>query len=967
MKKLLIFVLIMIVANMLTAVENHNKISTQLLEEMRSSSKDEYIRVNITFINNYDPLQMINETADMEKAAKRDYVTSTLKEFTADTQVDVLSKLNQLSLENKVKNIKSIWIVNVINCEIKKSAISLIAKEDDIALIDHDEDRNILLAPEKEDSKEYLHTMKNGREITWNVTKVNADDVWALGYYGEGTIVAVLDTGVNYNHTDLNDHLWNDPNYPNHGYDFANNDDNPLDDHGHGTHCAGTVAGDGTSGSQTGMAPEATIMCVKVLDSSGNGNESSCWQAIEFAVDNGADVLSMSFGWQHSWGTNRPSWRNAMDYAYAADVFASVAAGNEGDQQSSYPIPDNVRTPGDCPPPWLHPDQTLTGGVSSVVCVGATDSNDNLAGFSGRGPVTWESITGYNDYPYNPEMGLIRPDISAPGSNIKSLDFSSNTGYASGWSGTSMATPCVAGVVALMLSKDFTLTPAQIDQIIEENVEVAQYPKNNNYGSGRIDALASVNAVPTPNTPPNAPVNPNPADNAEYVSIETDLSWMNGGGAASYEVSFGTDNPPTNILNAEPVTSSFYDLIDDLELETTYYWNINAINDFGNAVGPIWSFTTVGPPDEDFESGGFTLFPWQFYGYEISWPNANPIEDFILGNSIPDLEWSIDNFEFYSGAASAKSYPITDNQASYLSIEQDVTEPGMLSFWYKVDAEYSPSQTYFYDGLFFIIDGVTIDRFQTDGDGSSPWKFASYEIETGYHTFDWVFVKDATVSNGSDCAWIDHVNFPGVSPQPPILEINPEEFTFEVLTNNIVTDELTIENTGSGVGTYTIELDYSEDWLELDSYSGEVDSGEMDTITLTIDPDGLENGEHLCDIVITDNRNITTIPVMMTVNMVNADNIVNSNTLLGNHPNPFNPSTTVSFTIQEQSAVDITIYSIKGQKIKTLVNSVLDNGIHSVVWNGNDDKDDPVSSGVYFYRLLVNDKIESTKKMLLLK
>jgi len=74
----------------------------------------------------------------------------------------------------------------------------------------------------------------------------------------------VLDVGVNYNHVDLADNMWEHPDYPNHGYDFAYNDDDPMDNHGHGTHCAGTVAGDGTAGSQTGMAPDAKIMALKI-------------------------------------------------------------------------------------------------------------------------------------------------------------------------------------------------------------------------------------------------------------------------------------------------------------------------------------------------------------------------------------------------------------------------------------------------------------------------------------------------------------------------------------------------------------------------------------------------------------------------------------------------------------------------------------------------------------------------------
>ncbi len=195
--------------------------------------------------------------------------------------------------------------------------------------------------------------------------------------------------------------------------------------------------------------------------------ESDVWAAIQFIVDHDGDIISMSLGWQHSWGVDRESWRNSFNNALAAGVIASVAAGNEGGDLGSYPIPDNVRTPGDCPPPWLNPDQTTTGGISAVVCIGATNISDNLADFSSRGPVTWAAINPFNDYPYNPGMGLIRPDVSAPGDDIKSLAHYSNTGYEDHWSGTSMATPCVAGVMALMLNKNTNLMPEEISEALE--------------------------------------------------------------------------------------------------------------------------------------------------------------------------------------------------------------------------------------------------------------------------------------------------------------------------------------------------------------------------------------------------------------------------------------------------------------------------------------------------------------------
>ena len=110
----------------------------------------------------------------------------------------------------------------------------------------------------------------------------------------------------------------------------------------------------------------------------------------------------------------------------------------------------------------------------------------------------WTDVSQYHDYPYSSgsstNIGLIRPDVCAPGVNIKSLDMSTTNGYCLK-SGTSMATPCVAGTIALMLSKNPELTPEQIDEILERTAVPLSAHKNNDFGSGRIDALAAVNAI----------------------------------------------------------------------------------------------------------------------------------------------------------------------------------------------------------------------------------------------------------------------------------------------------------------------------------------------------------------------------------------------------------------------------------------------------------------------------------------
>ena len=475
----------------LSAQELSDKIITEdLVEYLNQNPDEELIKVNIRLKEKLVARNVIPRYATLDVNVRREAVVAAFKDASQRSQADLLSFLHLKS--SQVSNIHSFWITNMVNCLASPEAIAELANRPDVDRIDIDQESYVLIGQEDAISAGN-GPLAGEREITYNVTKMNVPDVWAMGYTGQGVVVAIIDTGVNYDHEDLQDHMWEDPDYPNHGWDFNGNDNDPKDDQGHGSHCAGTVAGDGTAGSQTGMAPDAKIMALKILNANGGGVESNGWKAIEFAVEHGADVLSMSIGWTPQANPDRKTWRNTHDNALAAGVIASVAAGNEGGSPNST---GNLRTPGDCPPPWLNPEQTLIGGISSVVCIGATNKNDGLAGFSSRGPAEWEYVSTYNDYPFNPEMGLLRPDVSAPGVDIKSVRHNSNTGYRE-MSGTSMSTPGVAGVMALLLSKNPDLTPEAISQILETtSKDLGAEGKDNEFGAGRVDALEAINATP---------------------------------------------------------------------------------------------------------------------------------------------------------------------------------------------------------------------------------------------------------------------------------------------------------------------------------------------------------------------------------------------------------------------------------------------------------------------------------------
>ena len=461
-----------------------------LSEEMTRRNDDEHIKVIVIMKSQYDRVELTRRANYYAtRAERREFVVNELKEYTAASQYDLRRSLSEMQRGAMVTEPTVLWMANALYFDATKAAIQDLARRNDIEMIGFAKEYNWI--PDGEEATPATAT----REITQNIIQVHANQVWELGYTGEGVVVAVIDTGVNYHHVDLADHLWDGgSDFPYHGYDVYNHDNDPIDDMGHGSHCAGTVCGDGTGASQTGMAPDATLMCVKCLDASGNGGAQSISEGIQWAVEHGCDMFSMSLGLPNSTIPDRTLLRHTCEAALDAGVVAAIAAGNEGNSTWMYPIPNNVRVPGSCPPPYMDAVQGENpGGQTCSVCVGAVDYNDAAAYFTSRGPVTWQN-TEFGDYPYQPGIGLIRPDVCAPGVDIKSLNYESNTGYTT-MSGTSMATPCVAGCMALMLSKDINLTPADVCRILEETALPLSDGKSNTFGFGRVDVFQAVEAI----------------------------------------------------------------------------------------------------------------------------------------------------------------------------------------------------------------------------------------------------------------------------------------------------------------------------------------------------------------------------------------------------------------------------------------------------------------------------------------
>ena len=274
---------------------------------------------------------------------------------------------------------------------------------------------------------------------------IDAPEAWALGTTGAGQTVAVVDTGVNAAHVDLAGQMAADP-----GHDFVTGDNDPDDGNGHGSHVAGTIAAAADTQGIVGVAPSARVMAVRVLDNSGTGWWSDIAEGFDYAGDLGVPIVNASLG-----GTG---YSQAMLDAIVAhpNTLYVVAAGNDNVNNDSSP-----RYP--CALP-----------ATNVVCVGATDERDVRAGFSNWGATT--------------------VDLFAPG--VRTL--SANKAGAADWiflNGTSMATPHVAGALALMRAAQPSLNAAQLKAAVLGGVDPLAALSGRALTGGRLNAASAVAAA----------------------------------------------------------------------------------------------------------------------------------------------------------------------------------------------------------------------------------------------------------------------------------------------------------------------------------------------------------------------------------------------------------------------------------------------------------------------------------------
>jgi len=381
-----------------------------------------------------------------------------LKEFARETQRNIMHYLTQHPAE--VKDIKSFWIFNGIYCKASPRIIKELCKRENIEYIVEDAPAVFLL-----DVNPSFFSQDETMSIEWNIYKVNAPAFWEAGITGKDVIIGVLDTGVEQVDALAGKRIgWYDAT-PDHKPE-------PIDLVGHGTMVTGVICGGDGFGSfpnDIGMAPGAKFVAVRITADGSYVKLSWIHDAMQY-VASLAEINKEPRVVNNSWGVKDEyalefwddiiTWRNL-------NIIPVFAIGNDG------PNPQSVDAPGNYP---------------TVIGVGATDANDNIASFSSRGPAPNQLPWNNPQYWPRPDWNLIKPDISAPGVHIRSC--SKDNPYYEIGSGTSFSAPHVTGFIALLLqinsNLDFYEVYNVLAQYADRPSQGAPYP-NNNYGWGRLD------------------------------------------------------------------------------------------------------------------------------------------------------------------------------------------------------------------------------------------------------------------------------------------------------------------------------------------------------------------------------------------------------------------------------------------------------------------------------------------------
>jgi serine protease AprX len=469
------------------------KIAPWVMEHTANGQQAEF------FVVLTDQADLSQAATLQSKAEKGRYVYNALLNKGQTTQAPILQWLREHGLEYR-----SFYIVNAVLVKGTREVADALAARPDVARIEGNPHIQNHFPQPGSLNESPPHPLRPAT-IEPGISYTHAPDVWALGFTGQDIVVASADTGVRWTHDALKPHYrgwdgvtadhdynWHDSIHDSVGNPCGNDSPFPCDDFFHGSHTTGTAIGDDGMGNQIGMAPGAKWIGCRNMDV-GNGTptryiECMQWFLAPTRIDGSdpdptkaPDITINSWECPASEGCSFDTLQAAVEAQAAAGIMMVSAAQNSGPNCSTVQNPPGI--------------------YEATYSVGALNTGtDTIASFSSRGPVIVDG------------SGRIKPDITAPGTNTRSASNTADNAYTFA-SGTSMATPHIAGGLALLWSAipslQHQLTESR-DALNNSAVHIASTqcgdagPPNNVYGWGRVDIFAAVGATPTPTPTPTA-------------------------------------------------------------------------------------------------------------------------------------------------------------------------------------------------------------------------------------------------------------------------------------------------------------------------------------------------------------------------------------------------------------------------------------------------------------------------------
>ncbi|MCC7143326.1 MAG: S8 family serine peptidase [Candidatus Eisenbacteria bacterium] len=949
-------------------------IHPKLQEQMDRASAGEPISV-IVNLHAQAPIAQLNQELRSEGATRLDRSRTVLNALQGmmPTQESLARHLDERMQSGGVSGYTRYWIANLVVVQATKDEIARLAVRTDVSVIEPNFKAELIepvggMNIGSGSSNELGDPRRGAGQVTPGVRAINADEVWyQYGINGSGRLIGSLDTGVDGNHVALSarwrgaggaepwQECWLDV--------LGTNTQFPNDGNGHGTHTTGTMAGLAVSAADTiGVAWGAKwISCNAINQGVNSGFDSDVLTALQWfmnpdgnvnTVDDVPDVVQNSWGINEGFGGGYTDcdtrWWVAMDNCEAAGVCLTWSAGNEG------PGAQSLRSPADRATTLLN--------AFSVGAVDATNTPNfpfPIASFSSRGPSGCAV----------PALQKIKPEISAPGVDV----YSSLPGNSYGFlSGTSMAGPHLAGVVALIREANPNLDVDSIKQLLIDTArDEGTAGEDNTYGWGLVDALAAVEGASVgfgdmEGFVTNASFGSLPLAGAEVKLVEINRRFTTDGtghyagaaAAGSYTAEaslagFAPASVPVTLL-ADQLIMQDFSLTDIAGPSIT---NVTNIGSTTNAVGPYVISATI--------QDGSTVSSAELH-YKINGGADNvvpmPPNVGIYSASIPGQPAGtrIDYYVRATDGAGLSSVaplgaPLTTYTLYITALEYSYTVEDPIDNNWALQASGDNSTTGRWvraDPLGTIDNGNQIEPADDHtpnpgvlcfftGQGTSPSDPGNNDVDNGCTTL----VSPNFDLSDAEFAFVRYWRWYGMGGAS-----SDDTFVIDVSSNGGTT-WVALERVPTSENSWKERSYRIDDFVDLTS-----------TVRFRFQACDI-NTQGLTEAAIDD----FAIEVFTSSATDVADGVRTERTvLLPNTPNPARSVTTLNFVLSNPATASLVIFDANGRTVRTLIDAPLSSGHHAISWDGLDDRGREVGAGVYFSRLKAGE-FEQSRRVTLVK